>query len=220
MANIEVVVFASPNRELAHSRTFPSIEASDIGKGYKLSMHPDGMDKDEHWRKTHELAARAETEFVVVLEDDVFVNRHILENVETWRWKSHPDTGAGWLYNAGGYSTRDTWYRGKRPWAMTPGVVYRTSALPRLIEIAMAEMKKGVPWDCAMAWAVTDGGKRIRVHYPSLIEHQNDVPSKLGNPSQSVLRTSRGTFSETWRRPAGDEHAYIDRFGRTRSYGT
>jgi len=213
---IDVVVFASPGRDDAHARCWPSIRASDIGERFTVSMHPEGMDKNEHWRKTHELAAEASSEFVLVLEDDVLVNRHILENIESWRWKHNKDFGAGWIYNAGGYSSKDTWYRGVRPWAMTPGVVYRTADLPRLIELAWKEMTKAspIPWDCAIASAAEHGGKRIRVHFPSLVEHMNDVKRVLGNPSMSPLRTSRGTFKVNWRRPSDDSNGLVDRFGR------
>ncbi len=214
---IEVVVFAAPGRTVAHARTFSSIEASDIGTTYKVSMHPEGLPRNQHWRQTHELAARAESEFVLVLEDDVLVNRHILENLAGWRWKHHKDFGAGWVYKPGGYCGKvDTWYRGTRPWSMTPGVLYRTADLPRLIEIAMVQMDgpAKMVWDCAVAWAASDGGKRLRSHAPSLVEHQNNVPSVLGNPNTTMIRTSRGTFDETWRRPPGHEHGLRDRHGR------
>lgn len=213
---IDVVVFAAPGRVDAHSRSFPSIEASDIGKSYTISMHKSGVDKNDHWRQTHELAATARSEFVLVLEDDVLVNRYILENIESWRWKHSRDFGAGWVYNPGGYSQKDAWYSGVRPWAMTPGVVYKTSELPRLIALAWQQMTapKPMPWDCAIAWAATEGGKRIRVHYPSLVEHLNDSKSVLGNDNRSVQRTSRGTFDPDWRRPKDDAHGVLDRFGR------
>ncbi len=228
---MEVIIFACRGRDAAHERLFASLEASDIGKNYTVMMHPEGMHRNEHWRLTHEHAANAKGEFVIVLEDDVIVNRHILKNVETWGWKEHKDFGAGWIYNPGGYSNRDTWYKGPRAWAMTPGVVYRTKDLPRIIEVAWQQMStvspaqaarpgvpaipaSAMPWDCAVAYAAHDGGKRIRVHYPSLVEHPNDLPSALGNPSESMLRTSRGTFDPDWERPRGHEHGYIDRFGR------
>lgn len=211
----DVVVFAAPGRNEAHRSCFASIEGSDIGKGYKLSMHPPELSKDEHWRATHELAARASSEFVLVLEDDAIVNRHILWNIETWRWKHHRDFGAGWVYNPGGYSQVDTWYRGNRAWAMTVAVLYRTETLPRLIDTSWKRMVTGEPWDCAIAWAAHDGGKRIRVHFPSLAEHQNHLPSKIGNPSQSPMRTSRGTFRQDWRRAERSEHGKLDRHGRT-----
>lgn len=216
---IEVIVFAAPGRDEAHARCFASIEASDIGKNYTVMLHPEGIDKNEHWKRTHLRAAEAKTEFVLVLEDDVLVNRFILENIESWRWKSNKDFGAGWVYRPGGYAgMKDTWYAGMRPWAMTPGVLYRTADLPRYVEVAMDRMQNGPPevrpWDCAVAWAATEGGKRIRVHGPSLVEHMNDVPSKLGNPNKSVLRTSGGTFRPEWRRPKDDPNGIYDRFGR------
>ncbi len=212
---IEVVVFAAPGRDEAHAKTFASIEASDIGRNYVVSMHPEGLPPNEHWRQTHDLAARAESEFVLVLEDDVLVNRFILENIESWRWKHNDDFGGGWVYWPGGYARTDTWHTGHRPWAMTPGVVYRTAMLPKLIEMSMEFMegKKKLPWDCAIALAC-ETGKRIRVHHPSLVEHLNDLPSKLGNSSRSPMRTSRGTFDANWRRPKGDKNGYFDQHGR------
>lgn len=211
---IEVVVFAAPGRDEAHRRSFASIEASDIGTRYQVSMHPEGMKPGDHWRATHELAAKASTEFVLVLEDDVLVNRFIIQNIESWRWRLNKDFGAGWIYNPGGYAKKyDTWYVGK-PWAMTPAVLYETKRLPALIELAWPKMQGGMIWDCAIAWAAVQGGKRIRVHFPSLVEHMNDVPSKLGNPNKSVLRTSGGTYREEWLRPSGDPNGLIDRFGR------
>lgn len=211
---IEVFVFAAPGRDEAHARTFASIEASDIGKNYTVSMHPEGVTANEHWKATHELAAQAKSEFVLVLEDDVLVNRFILENIESWRWKHHKDFGGGWVYSPGGYARKDTWYRGHKPWAMTPGVLYKTADLPRLTAVAVETMqKKNLPWDCAIALAC-ETGKRVRVHHPSLVEHLNELPSKLGNPDKSPMRTSRGTFAPTWRRPKGDPNSYFDEHGR------
>jgi hypothetical protein len=214
----EVVVFAAPGRDAAHTQCFASIEASDIGKSYVVSLHPEGLSANEHWRATHLLAARAKSEFVLVLEDDVLVNRHILDNIDTWRWKHNRDFGAGWVYNPGGYSTnKDTWYRGAKPWAMTPGVLYRTDTLAKFVEVAWEKMnapKSPLPWDCAIAFAAEGDGKRIRVHFPSLVEHLNDVPSKIGNSSKSSMRTSGGTFRPDWRRPIDDANGIVDRFGR------
>ena len=214
---IDVVIFASPGRDEAHRRMFGSVEASDIGKRYTVSMHPEGKTAFEHWRDTHLLASRSKEEFVLVLEDDVLVNRFIVSNLETWHWKWHKDFGGGWAYNPGAYSQKDVWYRGAKPWAMTPGVLYRTRDLPGLIDIAWRKMTEGLVWDCSMAWACESNGKRIRVHYPSLVEHLNDLPSKLGNPNKTAIRTSRGTFDVGWRRPKDDPHAHVDQYGRVRS---
>ena len=210
---IDVVVLAAPRRE-AHKLCFRSLRKSDIGNRMNISMHPEGVAKNDHWRATHELAAKASSELVLVVEDDILVNSHILENAETWRWPLDRNFGAGWLYNPGGYSTRDVWYQGPWEWAMTQAVLYRTEDLPELIEFAWKRMAGGMPWDCAMAWAAHQHGRKIRVHYPSLAEHLNDFPSAVGNGKGSVLRTSRGTFDAGWRRPTGHDHHRIDRFGR------
>jgi hypothetical protein len=210
---VTVIVMAAPDRP-AHASCFASIAESDIGPGgYTVSMHPQELSKNDHWRATHELAAKATTELVLVLEDDVLVNRHILHNVQTWRWPLSRNFGAGWLYNAGGYSTKDVWYEGPWEWACTQAVLYRTEALPRLIEFAWKRMVKQ-PWDCAMAWAAHQEGRKIRVHYPSLVEHLNHFPSAYGSDRGSMLRTSRGTFDAKWRRPVGHDHHRIDKFGR------
>lgn len=211
---IEVIVLAAPGRDEAHERLFSSLRASDVGDRYTVSMHPAGLPKNDHWRATHEIAAKSSTELVLVIEDDVVVNRHILENAETWRWPLERAFGAGWLYNPGGYSTKDVWYGGPWEWAMTQAVLYRTEALPKLIERAWKRMRERMPWDSAVAWAAHLDGNRIRVHYPSLVEHQNDLPSIVGAERGCVQRTSRGTFQEAWRRPEGHDHHRIDRFGR------
>jgi hypothetical protein len=210
---VTVFVLAAPARA-SHRPCFESLEMSDIGDRYVVSMHPYGVHKNDHWRATHELAAKASTELVLVLEDDVLVNRNIVENIRTWRWPLSSAYGAGWLYNPGCYSTMDVWYRGPWEWAMTQAVLYRTEDLPKLIDYAWQRMQEGMPWDCAMAWAAHQDGRKIRVHYPSLAEHMNEHPSVVGNTAGSVLRTSRGTFEPEWLRPVGHEHHRVDRFGR------
>jgi hypothetical protein len=210
----EVVVFAAPGRDEAHALCYTSIRRSDIGENFTMSEHPPGISAAEHWRRTHELAARAKSRFVVVLEDDVLVNEHILHNVETWRYKHDPNFGAGWLYTPGGYGRRDTWYQGTWEWYGTCGVLYQTSRLPFLIEKAWERMeKRGLPWDLAISWACHLDGKRLRVHHPALVEHLNELPSKLGNASGG-LRDSGGTFARDWMRPEKHQHGVIDQWGR------
>lgn len=211
----EVVVFAAPGRDEAHALSYASLRASDIGESFIISEHPPGISAREHWQATHELAARATSEFVLVLEDDVLVNTHILHNIATWRYKHDLKTfSAGWLYAPGGYSRRDTWYAGSWDWYGTCGVLYRTSYLPFLIDAAwtrMREMKQ--PWDLSIAWACHLEGRRIRVHHPALVEHLNELPSKMGNPVGG-RRDSGGTFSQSWRRPERHEHGVVDQWGR------
>jgi hypothetical protein len=212
---IQVVVLAAPGRDEAHALCYDSIRKSDIGDEFVISENLPGMAPAEHWKLTHDLAAEAKSRFVLVLEDDVLVNQHILYNLDTWRYKHDERSfGAGMVYAPGGYARRDTWYSGTWDWYGTCGVLYPTARLPGLIERAWARMQKeGMPWDLAITWASHLDGRRIRVHHPALVEHLNDLPSKLGN-AKGGMRDSGGTFSQSWMRPDKHEHGIFDQWGR------
>jgi hypothetical protein len=209
--NVSVVILAVPDRP-SHERLRASLDASDVAE-YEFVCHPPGVPFIEHWRNTHERAARAETDLVVVLEDDVIVNRHLAWNVGTWRWTWHPEFAAGWIYNPGGYAGQDTWYKGMPAWFGTCGVVYRTAQLPMIIDRAYSKIQSSMAADLAVAEACHAFG-RIRVHYPALVEHPDDVPSFVGNAACSDMRTSRGSYREEWRRLEHSTHSYLDQFGR------
>lgn len=210
----EVYVFAAPGRPLAHELSFASLRASDIGEAFTVLENPPGLKPAEHWRAVHERAAKASSELVLVLEDDVLVNTHILHNVATWRYPHDRNFGAGWLYSPGGYAQKDVWYTGDWEWHGTCGVLYRTERLPFLIEHAWKRIQAGRPWDCAMAHACHLEGKKIRVHYPALVEHLHELPSAIGNPAGG-RRHSGGTYKQDWRRSElGHPHGVVDQFGR------
>jgi hypothetical protein len=201
---IEVFVLAAPNRPEAHRRCYRSIEESDIGEDYTVCENPPGLGCRQHWKETHERAARSDRPFVMVLEDDVVVNRHILHNCRTWKWKHDQKFGAGWLFRPGGvWGTNDDWYPGYK-WFCTQGVLYPTALLPKLIAIAWGIMQAPgrEAWDVAISHAVWRAGLRIRMHGPALVEHIVTVPSAIGNPNSAQMgRSSNGTFSKSWKRP-------------------
>ena len=211
-ATVSVVVFAVPWRA-SHEKCFASIEASDIGKNYTVCKHPEGMHKNDHWFETHLLASKCESDLVLVLEDDVIVNEHILWNISTWCWTRHKEFRAGWLMNVGGRSGYDEWFVGEE-WCCTQGVVYRPSKLGKMMEHAWPRIQTGMPWDCAISWAAGKEG-RIRTHMPSLVEHLDHLPSVVGN-EPSVQRTSLGTFDAKWKRPLHHQHGILDEYGRER----
>jgi hypothetical protein len=203
MPKTSVIVMAHWDRREAQERLFDSLEASDVGQNFRLKVHPADKPAREHWRAVHLAAADSPTDLVVVLEDDAIVNRHLLHNVNTWKWTGDNAFGAGWLFNAGGYASRDTWYLGPHAWYGTVGVVYHARHLPELVELAYPLIEAGTPWDQAMSLAIHRKRWRIRVHYPSLVEHPDDLPSVVGNPP-NPMRTSRGSFRLDWRRPFSD----------------
>lgn len=202
-------MLGAPGREAAHARCFQSIEASDIGLNYHLCVNPPGMPKREHWRQTHELAAAAATELVLVLEDDCLVNRHILRNCASWKWPREKRYAAGWLYSPGGlFGGADTWYCKDTHWYGTVGVLYKRALLPQLVTRALHWMqnRKSDSWDCAISAAVLAGGWGLRVHGPPLVEHQLDAPSKLNHHHTYWFGTTRGHFKADWKRPLVHEH--------------
>jgi hypothetical protein len=197
---IDVFVLATPGRTMAHEMCFPSIEESDIGTNYTVCKNPPGVGAKAHWKSTHERAASSDAEFVLILEDDVLVNRHILHNCRTWKWKHHRDFGAGWLFRPGGvWGLNDVWFPGHK-WYCTQGVLYPTKLLPKLLRMAWATMQaRGEPWDVAISHSVWQAKKRIRIHGPTLVEHIVVAPSAIGNPIVN-FRSSNSTFRSNWKR--------------------
>jgi hypothetical protein len=206
---VRVFVLAAPGRDEAHARCFESIEASDIGQGYVVCQNPADVPRREHWRRTHELASEADTDLVLILEDDCLVNRHILANCQSWKWPRDPLYAAGWLYSPGGlFGGKDAWYTQDREWYGTVGVLYKRAVLPVLIERAMAWMAHcdSDSWDVAVSHAILAGGYRLRVHGPCLVEHQLHVPSVLQHSHNFWFGTTRGHFKPDWQRPLGCPH--------------
>lgn len=211
MSDLELttIVMACPDgsRDDAHRRTRESLELSDVGD-YVWYSQPPNRSAHEHWRKTHELAAMADTPLVLILEDDALVNQHIRHNALTWPAIHEETFGGGWLYNPAGFATSDHCYIG------SPGSLFGTIAqlywrpsLERFIALAVEAQfrrRRPLPWDQASHYAIERMGKKAWIHYPSLAEHPLDVPSYIGNsntaPSAFRNRTSNGTFDRNWKR--------------------
>lgn len=198
---IEVFVLAAPGRE-ASKLCRQSLEASDIGTDYVWCEHPAGITPHDHWIETFDRMARSEAPMVILLEDDCIVNRHILRNVRLWSWPDHPDFGAGWLYNPGGYcGGKDVWYQERQVWYGTVAVLYWTADVPYIQSAAerwMEDQHAPHAWDCAVGWALQYLGLKIRAHGPPLVEHQLG-PSLLGHEHNWSFSTTRGTFKADWK---------------------
>jgi hypothetical protein len=200
MTTLEVFVWGIPDREPHHTLLRESLAASDVGEVTWL-FHPPGKTAWEHWEEVHRTAARSRADLVLLLEDDVIVNRHLRHNVETWGWPRDPEFAAGWLYNAGGYAQQDQWYDGGSNWYGTCAVLVSPARLGGFVDQAKELQVADNPhWDNCFCQAILKNGK-IRIHYPSLAEHLDELPSAVGNPPSPRARTSRGTFDRDWRRP-------------------
>jgi hypothetical protein len=208
---MDTFILAVQGRDAAHERLQRSLLAADVKATWlfnpALPMPARRTGQLEH---LHTLSHWSTEEHVLVLEDDAIVNEHLLWNVQTWPALRHPDFGAGWLWNPGGYAGFDCWYNGTPEWYGAVGVVYRTKDLRRLVDwmclnplLKPSERVEYHPLDVELSAAVHRGlGKKIRVHYPALIEHLDDLPSIVGNTPNPRQRTSCGTFDPTWKRSA------------------
>jgi hypothetical protein len=186
----------------AWSRSKASIEASDIGRGYELMLHPPGATLGEHFLYVLKRALDAPTDFVLRLEDDAIVNQHILHNLTTWPDKDLSDFGAGWAFCP--VTQRGRWMA--RELHGSVGVLLKKSALASIIEHCRADLlaqPDRLDQDLMLSRAVRASGLFVYLHnYPCLVEHPIDAPSSLGHAHTALAGTTKGRFSSTWRRSA------------------
>lgn len=178
-----------------------SIEASDIGKDYGVSLNPPDMTARQHFVSVLQQLSLASTPIAIRLEDDCIVNKYLLHNVLSWEDIEETDFGVGWLFSPIPFAGR--WPRAEFSGAI--GLVFRTEHLPELVqqveqwyEENPSKIGKGHD-DLAISHAVWRAGRRIYVHDPSLVEHQWDTPSMSGNHYTVETGTTNGRFSPEWK---------------------
>ena len=95
MNDVTVFVQTCPARRHLLHETASWVERSDIGKNYTVLEHQEGQPlKDFLWSVLTEMA-HAPTQYVLRLEDDAIVGRHILHNTFLWQALKEEDFGAG-----------------------------------------------------------------------------------------------------------------------------
>lgn len=205
MVELFAALLSAPGREEITAKTVREIEASDLS-GVVRFDHPPGKTARAHVISMLSTLAEASNgeSLILILEDDLLVNRHIRHNVLTWQAPHNLRFGAGWLYRNGGLYNggADLW----SPNAEVDGGCAtlwwgRTlrAAIP-LLEEWFAAHEGPLGHDSGLAWAVYRMGLRICFHAPPLVEHRIDAPSLIGNP-HTEWHTTRGSFRSDWRRP-------------------
>lgn len=212
--NIAVFVQSCPGRSAALAQTMESIGASDIWRDYKVTMHGRGASLNAYFFLVLEMMADCGADYVIRLEDDVFVNKHILENVRRWPALQEPDFGAGWLFTPSGVMG-PSWYschrmtksgemwRSKLPMHSSVAYMFPTKLLPRVIEELRKVEKEyeGALMDLGVSMAVHKAGHKCFLHQPSLVEHNVKVTSAMGHTYDAGVGTAGGLFKPDWRRP-------------------
>lgn len=187
---ISVVVHTHPGRQNHLDPIKESLESSDVLKMYSIAMEPHGLghyEKMLHWLMFLNRAAR-EAPYVLRLEDDVVVNRHILHNVGTWSALLDPDFGMGILFahEDNAHHFQRTQYGLSASMARTriayaQGQLFESTALQAATkavwEVLRSEghgwetlTKKWSRFDGTISLAISKVRKHIYLHRPSLVE--------------------------------------------------
>jgi len=225
MRSVAVVVQAcpAPGRP-GWEQVRAAIEASDIGYNYRVCFQSPNRTIREHFLDTLRSGASLGRDLVLRLEDDVDVNQYILENLVNWPALDDDRFGLGWAFDPGGsaQSGFDRKHRrvvpatrwSRKPLAYAQGVLLYTRDVDWICagcERWFQTHDSPCAQDMAMTATVTEAGKSIAVHSPSLLEHLTALPSTLGhNHVGNRVAHSNGTFLRTWRR----SDPVLDRHGR------
>lgn len=209
---MSVTVFVQTIRDRSSwAESKQSILSSDIGWHYYLMEQGAQTDPRDHFLDVMHAMSQSSTEWVLRLEDDVIVNRHIIKNITDWPAKQQESFGAGWLFDAGGTTRnthdriygrvgRDKWHSGQLHCCQA--VLLRTVDVPLLKTYCKAwfDANPGVlAQDIALSRAVAVMGKKICIHAPPLVEHLIKYASTLGH-ANTRSHTTEGAFRLNWRR--------------------
>lgn len=196
--NVSTYVQSVPNRP-QWPETLKSIRASDVGTDFYRSVQPRHLSARDHFLDLLRRMARDSADLVLRLEDDCVVNKSILHNVATCpHWRDHR-CGALWLFCPLDRPYDGLWDRSELHGSV--GVALRPRDIPHLIPRVrrwFEENNRPLSQDIALSRAVWLSGKRVFLHQPALVDHQ-EGPSAVGNDDNPAVRVGAG-FDGEWRR--------------------
>lgn len=212
-SRVVVWVHTWHGRDRERNMTLRSLEESDVENGFEVMRQPPGVDRDVFYVETlADLADREDVEWMLRVEDDAVVNRHLLYNACTWEAVNDPLFGAGWLSVTNdmladqahcglvrGHRTRE--YHEAH---FAGGVLMRTSILRELLPSIEQRLGEGDPDrpgkrfapGCALSNAVWRAGLRVFYHLPSIVAIDLNLPTYHGGSQCFWLQP----FDANWRR--------------------
>lgn len=210
-----------------------SIETSDIGKNYQALYQPPGRSIREHFLDSLRRGADTGADLVLRLEDDIEVNRHILDNLRAWPAIDAKQFGVGWAFDPGGVANTTyhrkwdlvptKWYWHDRKLSGSLAVLMWSKDVPtlcRLCEQWFAQHNSPCEQDLALSCATLAMGRRIAVHAPSLVEHRPGMASQLNHQHEGIRASSSGgSFLRDWHwaAPVYDRHGRLVKRGRAQA---
>lgn len=199
-------------------RSLRSVSESDVGD-IEICEQPPGVDRIDFYIQTLR-RLRTEAAFLLRLEDDILVNRHIIHNVLRWRGFDEPSFGAGWLSVPSNYALdtnhidrgpHGTLYRNYKEMNFGGGVIVPSARLDDALLLSVEKHMKSMPANNftpvrslsnTMWWR----GLRAYFHYPpSLVFMDLDVLSYPGRtetrryPEQSLNIMRPQDFRVDWK---------------------
>jgi hypothetical protein len=197
--------------------TLYSLMASDIGSDCDVLECPMGLAPviNAWWEQTwRELAdAAAPDEYLVRLEDDVVVNRHIRHNIETWSALKEPDFGLGVLFNSDRIWPPLPQMKNRKPSGALCrmdvdipggcGQVLRADRVHAIMDrVSDAQRREGpraVMFDFGLSRATRYAGYFAYCHEPSLVNcHEGATVSTLGGAPDN--NWSDKSYDAEWKR--------------------
>jgi len=183
------------HRDLTRHVALDSIRDSDVGDDFVLVRDPERRKSVREimqwWRESmlamRELALSEGKTFIVRLEDDILVNRHLRHNVASWPALKDPRFGMGSLFVPNYFQQRPDmlikshpsgeYFRNIPEMEGAQGQVFRTDLIAsQLDRIGMAYIEKGYPleaevdFDVGITCATWLCGRRTFLHFPGLVD--------------------------------------------------
>lgn len=233
LAPSDILVWVQSTIRRDPDATIRSIERSDIGK--RFILHQDRASRSfpgdypalqEHWTRAWkemvEVALVRKCTWILRLEDDIEVNKHILYNLCTWEAPKSSLFAFGSLFVPDYWLERpelfledpETWecFRNIRDIEGAQGqFIHRDSVLPLLEKVphALQERGEALSFDWSLSRAAWQFGKRVFIHRPSLVTNLDtsrfstiDLEQHKSQQPQESEKHYWGSasFKETWKR--------------------
>lgn len=179
-------------------RSLQSVSESDIGH-IDVCEQPTGANRIDFYIDTLR-RLRKDAAFLLRLEDDILVNRHVIHNVLRWRGFDEPHFGAGWLsvpsnyahdMNHTGRGTHGTIYRKYHEMNFGGGIIIPSAVLDDGLLLDVERHMKSMPtYNFTPVRSLSNvmhlHGLRVYFHYPpSLVFMDLDA---LSYPGRSETR--------------------------------
>ena len=212
--DVQVYVHTCPARRDTVGATLASLDASDAAGRYIVIEHPDGVPAQQFYVDALRQAVASGKRWVVRIEDDAEVNKHLLHNVLSWAALRDPAFGMGFLSNANNWTPRFEiddlgCYRAlSEDVSAAIGQVWRADFVPEFVAALRAGTQHAealaagrINYDNAMSKACGAIDRNVYVHFPALVRENEGgrEHSTWGNrgPNRHPMQPD---FAPTWKR--------------------